>query len=338
MAAVKKSTKSGARVVPVDADAVVATPIVLLSGPEAFFAGRAIARIREQLSENTPTLEVHDLDAAEYTPGELLSLASPSLFGDAKLIRVHSVEKCSDAFLSDALGYLEMTVEDATLVMHHAGGNRGKALLDALRSRGSSVTEVSCAPLKKDAERQAFASAEFARLGARIEARALRSLVSAFTGGIDELAAACQQLVDDVGVSITEADVLKYFGGRVEADAFAIADAALAGKTPQALLLLRHALATGEEPVRLLAGLNLKLRTIARVHGARGSAAELARQFGLAPWQVERAQREGRRWRERDLAACIDLAAETERSLKGGSRSPEYALEKLVRSLSTASA
>ena len=35
--------------------------------------------------------------------------------------------------------------------------------------------------------------------------------------------------------------VEKYYGGRVETNAFAVADAAIAGKTGDALILLRHA-------------------------------------------------------------------------------------------------
>jgi DNA polymerase-3 subunit delta len=45
---------------------------------------------------------------------------------------------------------------------------------------------------------------------------------------------------------------------------------------------------------------------------------------------VERAQRETRGWNEADLARAIDLAAETEWLLKGGSRDPEYALERYL--------
>ncbi len=50
----------------------------------------------------------------------------------------------------------------------------------------------------------------------------------------------------------------------------------------------------------------------------------------MAPWQVDRALREVRGWREEDLARAIDFAADTEWMLKGGSRDPEYALEKYL--------
>jgi DNA polymerase-3 subunit delta len=80
----------------------------------------------------------------------------------------------------------------------------------------------------------------------------------------------------------------------------------------------------------MLAALNMKVRAMARVYGARGSSGELAKAFGMAPWQVERAQKETRGWTETDLARAIDLAAETELALKGGSRDPVYALERYL--------
>ncbi|MBO9579081.1 MAG: DNA polymerase III subunit delta, partial [Microbacteriaceae bacterium] len=89
-----------------------AAPIVLVSGPEEFLADRAVRLLRDRLKEEDPSLEVHDVDAATYAPGELLTLASPSLFGEPRLIRVEHVEKCSDEFLEEAIAYLASPAED----------------------------------------------------------------------------------------------------------------------------------------------------------------------------------------------------------------------------------
>lgn len=289
--------------------------------------------IREILRERDSALEIHDIDAADYGQGELFTLASPSLFAEPRLIRVEGVEKASDAFLEDAKRYLTQPAEDTTLVLRHAGGLRGKALLDAVRgSAGVEIgaIEVVCAEVKKDADRLAFAQSEFRRLGAQISPGALRSLVQAYAGGLGELAGAIEQLVTDVGKRLDEADIERATEGRVEAGAFKVADAATAGRAADALVLLRQALSTGTDPIPLLAALNMKVRAMARVYGARGSSGELAKSLSMAPWQVERAQKETRGWTETDLARAIDLAADTELSLKGGSKDPVYALERYV--------
>ena len=305
-------------------------PVVLVSGPEAFLADRAGQAIRAALLDANRELEVHDVDAASYTAGELFTIASPSLFAEPRLIRVEGVEKCSDAFIEDAKRYIADPADDTTLVLRHAGGQRGKALLDAVRGGAVGGIEVVCAEVKKDQDRLTFAQAEFRRLGAQITSGALRMIVGAYSGGIGELAGACAQLVSDAGSRLTEEEVNRATEGRVETNAFKVADAATAGRAADALVLLRQALSTGTDPIPMLAALNMKVRAMARVYGAVGSGGQLAKELGMAPWQVDRALREVRGWREEDPARCIDLAAETEWLLKGGSRDPEYALEKYL--------
>lgn len=309
---------------------VTPAAVVLVSGPEEFFADRASQRIREMLRDTHAELEVHDLDAASYGAGELFTIASPSLFAEPRLIRVTGVEKCSDAFIEDAKRYIAEPAEDTTLVLRHTTGQRGKALLDAVRKTAGAI-EVLCPELKKDQDRLAFAQGEFRRLKARATPGAVRMLAAAYSSGsVTELAGACAQLVSDIGADITEDDVNRATEGRVEASGFKVADAAVAGKRADALVLLRQALLGGTSPIPILAVLNMKLRGMARVFGARGSSGQLAKQFGMAPWMVDRALKDIRGWREEDLARAIDLGAETEWNLKGGSRDPEYAMERFV--------
>ncbi|MGO2139338.1 MAG: DNA polymerase III subunit delta [Leucobacter sp.] len=309
---------------------VTPAAVVLVSGPEEFFADRASQRIREMLRDTHAELEVHDVDAASYGAGELFTIASPSLFAEPRLIRVTGVEKCSDAFIEDAKRYIAEPAEDTTLVLRHTTGQRGKALLDAVRKTAGAI-EVLCPELKKDQDRLAFAQGEFRRLKARATPGAVRMLAAAYSSGsVTELAGACAQLVSDIGADITEDDVNRATEGRVEASGFKVADAAVAGKRADALVLLRQALLGGTSPIPILAVLNMKLRGMARVFGARGSSGQLAKQFGMAPWMVDRALKDIRGWREEDLARAIDLGAETEWNLKGGSRDPEYAMERFV--------
>lgn len=304
--------------------------MVLISGPEEFLADRAGQAIRDRLRSERPDLEVHDIDAASYAAGELFTVASPSLFAEPRLIRVTAVEKCSDAFLDDAKHYVAGPAEDTTLVLRHSGGQRGKALLDLVRGGAGNGIEIVCPEIKREQDRLQFVQAEFRRLGAQIAPGAARMLAAAYGGGIGELAGACAQLVTDVGTRIGEAEVLRATEGRVETTGFKVADAATAGRAADALVLLRQALSTGTDPIPILAALNMKVRAMARVYGAGGSSGALAKQHGMAPWQVDRALREVRGWNEEDLARCVDLAAETEWRLKGGTRDPEFALEKYV--------
>ncbi|GAB5080489.1 DNA polymerase III subunit delta [Arthrobacter sp. AD-310] len=307
--------------------------VVLVSGPEEYLGIRAMDSIRSKVRAADPDVEVSRLNAAAYEAGTLLMQVSPSLFGESKLIEVESVESMNDAFLADALAYLGQPGQDAVVVLRHGGGARGKKLLDAIKKGGWPV--IDCQPLKKDADKMAFVSAEFKAAGRRIEQEAVLALVNAVGANLSELAAACSQLIADAGTTVTSEIVDRYYGGRIEATAFKVADAAMAGNGPLALSTLRHALATGADPVPLVAALAAKLRTVARVAGASGSAAQLAAELGMQPWLVEQAQREVRRWTPEGLVRSIQATAEADAQVKGLSRDPVYAVENAVRVIAT---
>jgi len=311
-------------------------PIVLVSGPEEVCAERAIAGIREYLRAEDPSLEVSDIRADDYAPGSLLAVTSPSLFAEPRLVRVAGVEKCSDAFLTEAVAYLAFPQEGATVVLRHTGASvRGKKLLDAVRAGSGGGLEIACPALKRDSDRFDFAAGEFQAARKRIAPTALRTLVSAFADDLTELGAACQQLISDVPGDVTDQVVERYYGGRVETSAFTVADTAIAGRYGDALVALRHALASGADPVPLVAAVASKLRTMARVAGSRESAPALAARLGLKDWQVDRARRDLSGWSETTLGMAIQAAARADAEVKGGSRDAVFALERLVTVIST---
>lgn len=313
---------------------VTPAAVVLVTGPEEYLGIRAMDHVRSQVRAAAPDVEVTRLNAGIYEAGSLAMNVSPSLFGESKLIEIEGLESMNDAFLADALGYLQHPEQDAVLVLRHGGGARGKKLLDAVKAGGWPV--VDCQPLKKDAEKTAFVVSEFKAASRRIEPDAVQSLVNAVGASLSELAAACSQLIADAARAVDADMVDRYYGGRVEATAFKVADAAMAGNAPLALSTLRHALATGADPVPLVAALAAKLRTVAKVAGAQGSSAQIARQLGMQPWLVEQAQRDVRRWTPEGLARSIQVTAEADAQVKGLSRDPVYAVEHAVTVIATA--
>ncbi len=309
-------------------------PVVLLFGPEDFIASRAVDDVRRKLRAQNADLELTTMDAGHYAPGQLGLVASPSLFSEPKLIEVGSLASMNDDFLQDALAYIKDPAPDVTLVFIHSGGTRGKKLLDALKALGA--PRVECQPLKKDAEKTQFVSAEFSLAKRRIDAQAVRALVAAVGASLSELAAACSQLVADTTGMVSTDDVDKYYGGRVEATAFRVADAALAGNAAAALSSLRYALATGVDPVPLVAALAMKVRTVAKVFGVRGSSAQLARDLGMSPWQVDAARRDAGHWNGPALVTAIKVLAEADAQVKGAAKDPVYAVERAVTVIATA--
>jgi len=336
MATTRKPTRAASAIPQLSWRAPQPAPIVLVSGPEEVCAERAIAGVRDFLRAEDPSLEVSDLRADDYVSGTLLGLTSPSLFGEPRLVRVAGVEKCSDTFLAEAIAYLEAPQEGATVILRHTGASvRGKKLLDAVRAGTGGGVEIACAAVKRDSDRFDFAAGEFQAAQKRIAPPALRALVSAFADDLTELAAACQQLIADVPGDIGVETVERYYGGRVETSAFAVADTAIAGRYGDALVALRHALASGADPVPLVAAIASKLRTMARVAGSREPAGVLASRLGMKDWQVDRARRDLTGWNEASLGTAIQAAARADAEVKGASRDPVFAVERLVTVIAT---
>ncbi len=300
-------------------------PIVLIKGAEPLLADRAMDKLRALAYETDPQTERTDIVAASYQAGQLDMLTSPSLFGESRLIVIPELETMSDALLQDLLSYVEAPAGDVWILLRHNGGNRGKRLLDAVGKGGFPVVHVQ--PLKSDKDKLELVRSDVQAAHRAMEASAAQALVDALGSDVRGLAAAVAQLIADVEGRITLDDVKRYYSGRVEVTGFEVADAAIAGDSARALTLLRHAFATGVEPVPLVAALAMKLRGIAKVSVA-GSAGP--GRLGMAPWQIERARKELRAWPDSALAGAITAVAVADEEVKGLSKSPEHAVEKAV--------
>ncbi len=316
-------------------DTVEPAPVVLVTGAESLLAERAVDRVVARAREIDPQVEVTRIEGPGYEPGLLRSVASPSLFGEASLVVLSDLHAATEAAYADVAAYVARPDGDVVLVLVHGGGNRGKRALDAARAAGAVV--VTCDPVKKDADKVAFAATELRSANRRAEPEAVRALVEACGADLRELAAACRQLVADTSGVISTDLVARYYGGRVEATGFRVADAAVEGRAGDAVALLRHALATGTDPVPVVAALAARLRVLAKVAAARGRGTAAA-DLGMAPWQVDRARRDLARWRPETLAAAIGAVAQADAEVKGAGRDPVFAVERAVLRVATAAA
>lgn len=303
-------------------------PIVLVRGSEGLLVDRATDRIVALAREADPDVEVTRLEGPQYAAGVLGVTTSPSLFAEDKVVVVEGLEQGPDDLFADVTAYLAAPAPGVVVVLRHGGGVRGKKTLDALRA--AKVPEVTCDAVTSDGDKTAFVTAELRRAGRRADAAAVRALVDAVGSDLRELASACAQLVADTTGMIGPDVVERYYGGRIEATGFRVADAAIAGDAGQAAALLRHALATGLDPVPIVAALAVKLRTLAKVAAVRSRGQGALRDIGLAPWQVDRAQRELRTWTPEALALAISAVAQADAEVKGEGRDPQFAVERAV--------
>jgi len=307
--------------------AISVAPVILVSGPQDFFAERAIKNVRDQLRKQSENLEIVEAEAAEYVQGQVFDLASAGLFGDSKLVVFEGAERCSDSFITDMIEYLKDPSEEAVVIIRHNSKSvRGKKMLEAIRASDVAL-EATCLEQTKEAERLSFVEAEFSSKGRKIQRAAAQALIEIFGKDFEELSAACSQLQNDDSGEVTLELVQRYFGGRLETDGFKIADAAFEGRGAEALLLLRHSLSQGVVGVLIISAFERKVKQMANIIGnPRASAAAL----GVQDWVFEKIRKSTAGWTEDSIARVIHQLADTDFAVKGGEGDANYALERLV--------
>jgi DNA polymerase-3 subunit delta len=304
--------------------------VTLVTGPEEFLRDRAVGEVLAAARTREPKPEVYDLRSPEVEPGRLGALASPSLFGEPTVIVLRDLAELPDESATELRALLDDLPDDVTLVLVHHGGQKGKALLDVVRKTGAAL--VDCQPVKWESDKVAFVRGEFARARRKVTPDGASALVDALGNDLRELAAACSQLAVDTDGDVDRTVVETYHAGRVEVSGFKVADAALDGRMEEALRLLRHALATGVDPVPLNAAFASGLRNIARVAGVpRSSRPEaVARELGMAPFQVKKARAQSPGWPPEGVETAIAAVAAADEQIKGGGTDPVYALERAI--------
>lgn len=314
----------------------VLVPVTLAVGQEELLLDRAVARVVAAARAADPDTDVRDLAPGALQPGTLAELASPSLFAECKVIVVRAAQDLSADTGKDVRAYLAAPAEGIVLVLVHAGGPKGKALLDAARKAGA--REVGCPKITKPADRLAFVRAEFRSAGCSATEDACRALVDAVGSDLRELAGACGQLAADAEGPVDEAVVARYYTGRAEVSSFTVADRAVEGRTAEALEQLRWALAVGVAPVLVTSALAQGVRAIGKLATApRGMRpGDLARELGMPPWKIDRVRQQMRGWSGDGVAAALRAVAEADAAVKGAGGDPAYALERAVVTVSTA--
>lgn len=297
-------------------------PFTILLGTESYLASRAAALIRKLGRETYPDLEIHSID--DYQPGQLIELAAPSLFNEPRMIYVSAP---AAGLAEDAAALEQLAPESVYVVIRlpNLSGHGAK-----VNKAVASVQLIRCEELKRESDRADFVKQEFARLSLSVDADAMRALLAAFAEDLGELGAACEQLGAAADKRVTRDLVDSIFMGRVETNSFKIADAALAGNAAEAIRLLRHGLATGIDTVALTAALAMRVRQLAKIFGSNASPESL----GMQPWQLDRARKDLAGRTELGLADLVRLVAETDHAVKGASRDPQFAIEKLLLAMS----
>jgi DNA polymerase-3 subunit delta len=308
--------------------------LVLIIGPEALLSDRAVDALRHRMRSESPDVEISEIEAARVDAGKLAEITSPSLFSSRRAAVINDLETLAPELDAELVNLAAAQISDLAVIGVHSGGPKGKGLLEKLKSAGADVIEC---PAVKTWELPQFVSAEAKRAGSSIDAGAGLALVDAVGHDLRTLAAAVTQLVSDgEGGSISADQVRRYFGGRAEVTSFAVADAALAGRTGVAMEQLRWALATGVAPVLITSAMASGIRGLGKLitAGTGQREADLAREVGVPPWKLKSVRSQARGWDQGSLATALKAVAVADADVKGAADDAAFALERAVLSVS----
>ena len=315
---------------PAASEATTGTQVGVVVGEEELLVERAVARLVAG-AQGDGGAGVREVAAAGLSPGELASLAAPSLFDAAQVVVVRGAQDAGKEAAEEIAALAAGPPAGVTLVITHAGGAKGKALLASLTRGGASVVE--CPKVTRISDRMAFIRAEFRAAGRRIDEGGVRALIDAIGSDLREIASACAQLAADTTGAIDQTVVARYYRGRADASGFTVADRAVEGRLAEALELVRWALAVGVSPVLISSALAQGVRLIGRVGAApRGQAsAALAAELGAPPWRIDKVRQQLRGWTAEGTARALAAVAEADAQVKGEGSSAGYALERAIR-------
>jgi DNA polymerase-3 subunit delta len=318
--------------------------VAVVVGEEELLVERAVARLVEAASAATgqsgagegpfPARSgVHEVSGGVLGPGDLTTLTAPSLFGGGCVVVIRDAHNAGKDVSNELIRLAAEPPPDVRLVVTHAGGARGKALLASLAGNGARVSEYP--KITRVSDRMDFVREEFRAAGRTINDGGVRALIDALGSDLREIASACAQLAADTAGVVGQPEVARYYRGRAEASGFSVADRAVEGRLSDALELLRWALGVGVAPVLISSGLAQGVRLLGRVSGAprgRGSA-ELAAEVGAPPWKIDRVRQQLRGWEPDGIARALGAVAEADAQVKGEGTSPGYALEVAIRTV-----
>lgn len=312
-------------------------PLTLVVGEEELLVSRAVSEVLQAARAADPETEVHDLVSAELQRGDVDEALTPSLFGGRRVVVLRAVQDLPKDLTDELLAAARDVPDQTSVVVVHAGGAKGKALvqsLTAIRPRRVDVPKVS-----KASERREFVRRELRRDGRQVDEDAVPQLIEAVGTDLRQLASAAGQLLVDTSGPITADAVARYHRGTapLEFQTFAIADRVVEGDLTGALELLRWGESTGMRLTGVTSALASTLRSMALVASSAGvPAAQLAGALGMPPWKVDRTRRQVRGWHPDGLVAALRAVAQADADVKGAAANQEWAVERALISVAGA--
>ena len=258
-------------------------------------------------------------------------MRTASLFGGDRCVVVRAAESLSGSFADEVSAWLEDADPDVVLILVANGTGRIRSIATQAKKVGERRDVKAPAPWA-EREWQQLVHDELARAGRQADAAAVEALLehagtspTAIASKVSQVAAAAPA-GERIGVAAVEAAV----EGHGNRGGFAIADAIAERDPAEAVVTLRGALESGEEPLGLVGAITYRMRQLLQVKGGAGPS-----EAGMSGGQHRFLSGLARRFGPGELAWCHDRLARLDLDLKGSDLPSELLLEVGVIELAT---
>lgn len=317
--------------------------IYLFMGDEDFLIGQGVAALKrallpgEESNWNLGQFEGKVTDCEEVV--SFLSILP--VFGAKRVAVVRDFDHWNAAETESLLPLLEDMPEYAHLIMVASKIDKRTKCYRLIKSRGK-VVEV---PGLDATAAGTWVIKRGAALGLEISRQAARRLVDQVGCSLWQLDSelsklACYKDNGDPEVTEQEIEQIAVTGREVADNAiFRFTDAVAEGNRRLAMDLLERLLASGREPLSILAMIARQLRIIAFASEASRAGipqSDIARELGVPGFAIQRALNQGQHIGPDGMRGALLIAFQTDREIKSGLHLPDRALELLVVRLTEA--
>ncbi len=311
-------------------------PVYLWYGEEEFLIRRALARLENWLEERGDLAARIVVDGTETPLAEILIQArSPQLWGGRQLLIVWQAERYKLEDLAVLEKYLPAPAGQTCLVLIATG----------LKTKDVQAHKLWRLLLEKEAalgffhlregEIPGWLEREARQQGKTLGHGAAQKLIGAVGQNLLELHQELEKLILYAGVesTITAVHVAKLSSQSRTHTIFELVDALGQSQPDKALKVLARLLELGEHPSKILVMLARQIRLLMRTReGLKKNltAAELAKELGLAKFMAEKLQRQAQGFRLAQLKSQLIRLHEADHQIKTGMAVPRLLLEKVI--------
>jgi len=286
--------------------------VIHLTGPDTFRSHQRLSQLRDawRTKHDPKGMGVVSFDAESVTPEEFRSaLMTSGFFSQKKLIVLNNYRPSAAGIKSDELVELlkPLSKEDSVVIIIREIPDKAISRASAEKTRGrrtkSAALKITGAkledfPLLTGAALEKWVNQEIKKLNGQFTPAGLTALVAATGDDPWRLAMELEKLVLYAsGQPITAAMVNDQVPSPFRSNIFALTDAIGLRQRDRALRAMHQELAAGTHPLALLATVATHIRNLIRVKLASEqqiTPATMAKQLGLHPYVVQKAQSQAR--------------------------------------------